>query len=96
MDDGEPVPIGLVRATKNVYDNHQVLAIGYDVLDQTRVTLHLYDPNCPDIKSTIQIRFGEQSLEGRESCGEAALLRGFFCERYTPANPGAALEPSNG
>ena len=96
LDDGEPVPIGLVRAAKNIYDNHQVLAIGYDVLDQTHVTLHLYDPNCPNIKSTIHIQFGERALEGRESCGETAPLRGFFCERTTPANPGAALEPSNG
>lgn len=87
IDTGDPIPIGLVRATKHVYDNHQVLAIGYDEVGEARGMIYLYDPNCPNRKSTIHIQFGEQLLDGQESCGEAAPLRGFFCEVYSERLP---------
>ena len=87
IDAGDPVPIGLVRATKHIYDNHQVLAIGYDEVGETLGTIYLYDPNCPNRRATIHIQFGERLLDGQESCGEAAPLRGFFCEVYTPSDP---------
>ena len=96
VDAGRPVPIGLVRDARNVYENHQVLAIGYDEVDGTQRTIYLYDPNCPDRESTIRIHFGEQPLDGRESCGVAAVLRGFFCETYAPADPGDAVEQPGG
>jgi hypothetical protein len=92
VDGGEPVPIGLMRDTKNAYDNHQVLAIGYDEAGETQITLYLYDPNCPDKVSTASIQFGEQSLDGQESCGSTLTLRGFFCEAYAPAEPGEAID----
>jgi hypothetical protein len=84
VDRGEPVIIGLVRDTKNVYENHQVLVIGYENVDDARSTMTLYDPNCPGGESTIRIQFGEQQLDGWESCGAEASLRGFFCETYAP------------
>ena len=87
MDAGKPVVIGLTRATKRVYDNHQVLAVGYREVDETRVTIIVYDPNCPDRESTIDIEFEEQQLNGSESCGGDAPLRGFFCEAYSPFDP---------
>jgi hypothetical protein len=87
MDAGKPVVIGLTRVTKRVYDNHQVLAIGYSEVDETRVMITVYDPNCPDSESTIDIVFEEQQLNGRESCGGDAPLRGFFCESYSPFDP---------
>ncbi len=87
LDAGEPVPIGLVRDTRNVYENHQVLALGYDEIDQAHIAIALYDPNCPGGASTLSIEFGERSLDGREGCGAEAPLRGFFCEAYTPFNP---------
>ena len=92
VDGGKPVPIGLVRDTKNIYDNHQVLAIGYDEADETHGTIYLYDPNCPDEVSTIKIKFGEQLLDGQEDCPTRAPLRGFFCEAYTPCEPTEAIE----
>ncbi len=92
VDADKPVPIGLVRDTKNVYDNHQVLAIGYDEVDEAHGMIYLYDPNCPDRVSTISIEFGEQLLDGREDCGALAPLRGFFCEAYTPRDPTEAIE----
>jgi hypothetical protein len=87
LDAGKPVVIGLTRVTKRVYDNHQVLAIGYREVDGTRATIIIYDPNCPDSESTIDIEFEEQQLNGRESCGGDAPLRGFFCESYSPFDP---------
>jgi len=87
VDAGDPVPIGLVRETQNVYDNHQVLAIGYEEVDEAHGTIHLYDPNCPDRKTFIRFEFGNQLLDGREDCGASAPLRGFFCETYTPVDP---------
>ncbi len=91
VDAGEPVPIGLVRDTEDVYENHQVLAIGYDEADETRGTIYLYDPNCPDKVSTIGIEFGRQQLDGQESCQAKASLRGFFCEVYRPTDPSEVI-----
>lgn len=94
VDAGRPVPIGLVRDTKNVFDNHQVLAIGYDEGegDGAADTIYLYDPNCAGKASTIQVKFGEQLLDGRESCNPWPPLRGFFCEAYAPQDPSRAVE----
>lgn len=92
VDAGKPMVIGLTRVTKRVYDNHQVLAIGYGELDETRATIIVYDPNCPDNESTIEIEFEEQQLSGRESCGADVPLRGFFCEAYSPFDPREAVE----
>ena len=90
LDQGEPMPIGLVRDAGNVYDNHQVLAIGYDE-DADGGTIYLYDPNCPDVESAIHITFGEHQLTGEESCGSSPVLLGFFCENYKPLDPPAAI-----
>ena len=92
VDAGDPVPIGLVRDTKNAYDNHQVLAIGYDEADEAHGTIYLYDPNYPDSVSTINIEFGEQLLDGREDRDPAVRLRGFFCEAYTFSDPTGEVE----
>jgi hypothetical protein len=89
---GEPVPIGLVRDTQNIFDNHQVLAIDYGETDTAHGVIYLYDPNCPDEVSTIELEFGEQMLDGQESCGAPAPLRGFFCEAYALSDPREALD----
>jgi len=92
VDGGRPVPIGLVRAAKRVYDNHQVLAIGYEETGEAHGTIYVYDPNCPDRESTIDIQFGPQTFDGQESCGGGPPLRGFFCEAYRPSDPMGAVE----
>jgi hypothetical protein len=91
LDAGEPMPIGLVRDTPNVFDNHQVLAIGYEQADESQATIYLYDPNCPNQISTISLTFGERMLHGQQSCGTAPPLRGFFCQTYMPHDPSAAI-----
>ena len=51
LDAGTPCPLGLVRVKSKdlsqLARNHQVLATGYDVIDD-RLTLFIYDPNHPD------------------------------------------------
>jgi hypothetical protein len=85
---GRPVPIGLTREVNNVYENHQVLAVGYEEVSLTEGTIYLYDPNCPDRESTIDLTFEETQLSGRESCHSGPPLRGFFCETYRFCDPG--------
>jgi hypothetical protein len=95
LDAGAPVPIGLVRETGNVYDNHQVLAIGYEETDEAHGAAYVYDPNCPDVESVIHLDFGARSLHGRESCGQGPPLRGFFCETYAPQDPAGIVAPQS-
>ena len=82
------MPIGLVRDSKNVYDDHQVLAIGYGK-DEDGDLIYVYDPNCPNKESTIHITFDKPYLSGKESCSSPKTppLRGFFCETYVPHEP---------
>ncbi len=51
LDDGNPVPIGLVyvsaQDTLKIWENHQVLAIGYEEQPGGRVEVRIYDPNHP-------------------------------------------------
>ena len=91
LDAGKPVPIGLTRATRNVFENHQVLAVGYKETDNVHGTIFVYDPNCPDTESSIHLEFGLQALNGRESCRTEAPLRGFFCETYSPSDPSEVI-----
>lgn len=92
LDRGKLVPLGLVRDTKNLFDNHQVLAIDYEEKDEVEGTVYAYDPNCPDQVSTISLKFGQRSLDGQESGNPSVILRGFFCEAYKPADPSEAVE----
>jgi hypothetical protein len=87
LDQGTPMPLGLVRDTGYVFDNHQVLAIGYDEEDASSGTIYLYDPNCPDEESEISMVQEEDGMRLEESCSGTAPLRGFFCEIYAPSTP---------
>jgi hypothetical protein len=84
---GNPVPLMLVRDTAHAFENHQVLATGYEQFDQNHNLIYLYDPNCPGIESTIDFEFGAEQLRAQESCSAGHPLLGFFCETYTPHDP---------
>jgi hypothetical protein len=91
LDQGQPVPLGLVRDTKNVFADHQVLAIGYEVEGEDVGTVHVYDPNCPGRVSQIEVAFSGEEAGLLERCAGGAALRGFFCEAYRPVDVQAAF-----
>ena len=88
LDTGVPVPLGLVRNTTNVFENHQVLAIGYEAAGP-KGTIWLYEPNYPDQTPTIHLEFDAQErlIHVDESHTPLPGLRGFFCEGYAPIDP---------
>lgn len=92
LDNGKPVPIGLIRDGAQIFANHQVLAVGYEQTDERHIKLFVYDPNHPDTETVLNFAFGERALVGFESIatGEPAT-RAFFCEAYTPAEPPSDL-----
>lgn len=88
LDEGEPWPIGLVGATRDPFNNHQVLACGY-AHGSERATVYVYDMNCPGRTNTVRISLRGDGLDGSESCSSSkrGVLRGFFCERYSHKTP---------
>src|SRR5438094_3643656 len=90
IDQGHPVPLGLIRAhshdPRDLGTNHQVLCHGYetDVTDQLD-RLVVYDPNHPRerVVLTVDRSFGGERL--LYSTGEPT--RGFFRSRYTWSDP---------
>jgi hypothetical protein len=91
IDDGKPIPLGLVRNSISVFDNHQVLALGYEEGDEGTGIIYVYDPNCPGQESAIRVRFAGKVLEAEETCRGTRDLRGFFCEEYEYVDPREAL-----
>ena len=90
LDSGNPVPLGLVRDTAYVFDNHQVLATGYEA-SGSQATIYLYDPNYPDRESTISLEFDERLRSVVENRVASPALRGFFCEAYSFTRPAEAV-----
>lgn len=87
VDQGRPWPICLVGSTTSPFNNHQVLAIGYDDRGDGTGTIYVYDMNCPGNEQTIKLDMRGSELRAEESCHIDArgALRGFFCEIYKPA-----------
>jgi len=78
LDDGEPTGLVLVRArgVTNPSENHQVVAVGYQVTDSGNVEIRLYDPNHPRRRSFFPLQPSSRSVGPRQSTGEP--IRGFF------------------
>ena len=97
IDAGEPWPMVLVGATKNPFDNHHVLAYGYDDPGDGTGTIYIYDMNSPGncpagagdaVGQSLRVDFRGQMLTAAESCpGARGPLRGFLCSAYTPSQP---------
>jgi hypothetical protein len=101
LDAGEPWPLGLVGQTSNPTLNHQVLAIGYEELDDGTGIVFLYDMNCPGEDRRIKLRVDGQEVKiTGEDCpsGPRGNLQGFFCERYErdPNPPAIDWPPADG
>jgi hypothetical protein len=91
LDAGRPCPLGLIKAwSRNpmrLADNHQIVAYGYDLDESGDLALRIYDPNEPGDDS-VTLSLGLRAPgEIRYSADRAG--RGFFCNRYRPADPGA-------
>ncbi|MEF3273283.1 MAG: hypothetical protein K6356_02630 [Chloroflexus sp.] len=89
IDAGEPWPICLVGSSRSPFDNHQVLAIGYDETGPNTGVLSLYDMNSPGHAQTITFDLNGHELIASETCPNPARGRfcGFFVEQYTPRLP---------
>lgn len=89
LDINHPRPICLIGSSKSPFNNHQVLAIGYDDPGDGTATLYLYDMNAPGHEQIIKLDFRGAELQAEESAPspERGALRGFFLEHYSPAPP---------
>lgn len=105
LDDGNPLPIGLVyvsaRETKEIWQNHQVLAYGYREPDAETIELLIYDPNYP-LRDDVLVRSRRVSipaadpqqpplsgLQSEQWVGDKRVkpVRGYFCMPYVPVEP---------
>jgi hypothetical protein len=90
LDRGKPAVLALVRArySEDPTQNHQVLAVGYDV-DQVshEMKIYLYEPNYPGLTPTIDLNLAhpKEGIAISQSTGE--LLRGFFVVEYHSQKP---------
>ncbi len=95
---GIPVPIGLVyistRDTYQIWQNHQVLAVGYEEGDNGRFTIKIYEPNYPR-RDDVSIQCwadGRGGLKSIQIIGDKSKhVRGFFTMPYEPIMPPASL-----
>ena len=111
IDQGNPIPLGLVKvkvsistnsvknAVKLLFENHQVLAVGY-FIKGGEVVLAIYDPNYPAVTSPrgnddgdgITYLFTRQRIEtydiaGAHKVDSASAFRGYFAIPYAYRKP---------
>ncbi len=89
LDRASPWPLMLIGTARSPFDNHQVLAYGYDNPGDGTGTIFIYDMNCPDVENTLRLDFRYGYLRAEESCPSVARgpLCGFFCNAYTAVTP---------
>jgi hypothetical protein len=90
LNRGNPAVLALIRGrgVEDPTQNHQVVALGYDLDDTTRqLTVHLYDPNHPGHEPTLSMNLATPSrgIEAVQSTGEE--LRAFFVIAYGRQTP---------
>jgi hypothetical protein len=92
IDAGHPVPLGLVRTkSRNPFDlkhNHQVLAYGYELMDEV-ATLRIYDPNLPDRDDvTLSFLVADPTRPVRiNPSPSGSSVHALFAVRYTATSP---------
>ena len=89
LDNDGPWPICLIGSSTSPFNNHQVLAYGYDEGQNGTGTIYVYDMNGPNREQTIHIDLSGRILQAIESCPnpQRGALRGFFAEAYSPIVP---------
>ncbi|MGZ4695348.1 MAG: hypothetical protein ACXWA3_17135, partial [Acidimicrobiales bacterium] len=97
LDAGRLCPLGLVTVeSRNPGDlgaNHQVLAYGYDLDDDSTLTIRVYDPNTPPDRADdvwVRLPVGHPESPGRieHNVNISRSIRGFFQVPYAAEDPG--------
>jgi hypothetical protein len=98
--DAKPAwPVGLIFGNKsNLFDQHQVLAIGYTDNGSGTATLDIWDNNDRNRLNTLSIDFRGNKLEvsaipGSNIANRNKQIRGIFLEEYTSHQPPSSLGP---
>jgi hypothetical protein len=97
LDSGRLCPLGLVEVESlnpfELGNNHQVLAYGYDLNQQSGdLRILVYDPNNPgDDEVTLALNMAYPNMPSRITFSADPAGRGFFRSRYAPADPRPAL-----
>jgi hypothetical protein len=86
-------PIGLVYGdTANPFDQHQVLAIGYDDIGSGLATLRIWNNNELRKPNTLQLDFTGNTLQvSGFTDPNGHTIRGLFAESYTRSKPPSSL-----
>jgi hypothetical protein len=97
INNGNPWPICLIGTSTSPFDNHQVLAYGYEDPGDGTGIVYLYDMNCPEKEHRTLLDFRGHELNADESCPNTnrGPLRGFLCEVYRPTTPPDIREDAN-
>jgi hypothetical protein len=103
IDAGRPCPIGLIYTTRSVWDQHQILAYGYEDPGDGTGKLLVYDSNNPHqfgdtLQNEVTLDFNNPSGLVATSPGDSlgGVLAGFFVTNYQPVVPAPGLATSHG
>ena len=89
LDRQAACPVGLIYGDKpSLWDQHQVLAIGYTDDRAGRGTLVIWDNEDGPKSATMRLDFREDELQ---VTGSDPTVKGFFHESYTPKRPPKGL-----
>lgn len=102
LDDGTLAPVGLVyvstRDTLKIWENHQVLAYGYNDNEDGTLDVHVYDPNYPRRDDVVihcePVAVGsDMGFRSVQQIGKLTSkgVRGFFAMPYVPVEPPVAV-----
>jgi hypothetical protein len=78
LETGTPTLLVLLRnhGVASPAKNHQVVAVGFDIMSGGGVVVHIYDPNHPGSSPTFALDVRNQTVGPKQSTGEP--VRGFF------------------
>jgi hypothetical protein len=82
-------PIGLIYGDKKwLWEQHQVLAVGYKDKGAGQGTLYIWDNKDGNAQSSVSLDFRGDELQ---AAGRHPNLKGFFCDQYEWQRPPQAL-----
>jgi hypothetical protein len=92
IDAGRPWPIGLIYTGRDLWNQHQILAYGYENTGTDQGKLFVYDSNAPSQfgktdHSEVTLDFRGATLVATSPSDQGDMLAGFFCSNYFPSTP---------